>query len=141
MNAYEHSTANQRKTLLIRSLPAVAPAPKTAALPNFDPNFLAHSPCCATEFSHSSRNRREDGRKEEITHVWMLWVSGRIGVLAGLSNGAGVKFLGSCCVARIDICRGLTVFLLRRYADISKDQPARSPGARENRSAKKPCRK
>lgn len=31
------------------SLPAVAPAPKMAALPNFLPAFLSHSPCCVGE--------------------------------------------------------------------------------------------
>ena len=31
---------------LTRSEPAVAPAPKMAALPSFSPSFLAHAPCC-----------------------------------------------------------------------------------------------
>lgn len=34
------------KAPLTASAPAVAPAPKMAALPNFLPNFLTHSPCC-----------------------------------------------------------------------------------------------
>ena len=36
---------------LTKSDPAVAPAPKMAALPSFSPSFLAHAPCCTYAIS------------------------------------------------------------------------------------------
>ena len=40
------SGATAQMIELTKSEPAVAPAPKMAALPSFSPSFFAHAPCC-----------------------------------------------------------------------------------------------
>ena len=44
---------NLQKIAFTKSDPAVAPAPNTAALPNFSPSFFAQAPCCYHESSVS----------------------------------------------------------------------------------------
>ena len=82
---------------LTRSDPAVAPAPKTAAFPNFSPSFLAHAPCCAgyeVSIILSYRN---------TTYLGMLRVGRMVRVLRRLRQLRHVDIAGPLRVARVDV--------------------------------------
>ena len=66
---------------LIASEPAVAPAPKIAALPNFFPAFLSHSPCLSLLVCPHSTVCRFKAR----AYMGMFRVSRMIGVFRILS--------------------------------------------------------
>ena len=62
---------------LIASEPAVAPAPKIAALPNFFPTFLSHSPClsqlaCPLSTVLRSKTRAYMGMVRVSRMIWVF---------------------------------------------------------------------